>query len=317
MMRLMKKILLFFSPLLLLAIIATSCAPQPASEPKFRIIAYATEAVIPSVIPYEQLTHINYAFLIPNNDGTFAPLLNPRKLDEIVETGHQRGVKVVISVGGWGWDQQFETVSADPATRSIFIQNLVQFVADHKLDGVDMDWEFPKTGSKFLELMTELRAALPKDKLLTAAVVAYGDKNGAGFPAEAFAAVDFINVMTYDGPDHGSMEQFEQGLDYWTARGAKPEQLVMGVPFYAHIEGQAKMVGQSYAKIVKADPAAAQLDRFDYYGMMQVYNGIPTVQAKTRLALEKASGIMFWTLEQDAPGELSLVKAIYSVVSGK
>ncbi len=304
-------------PLLLLAVIATSCAPQPAPEPKFRIIAYATEAVISSVIPYEQLTHINYSFLIPNNDGTFAPLLNPRKLDEIVETAHQRGVKVVISVGGWGWDQQFETVSTDPATRALFIQNLVQFVADHQLDGVDMDWEFPKPGSAFLPLMSELRAALPKDKLLTAAVVAYGDSNGAGFPAEAFAVVDFINVMTYDGPDHGSMEQFRQGLDYWTARGAKPEQLVMGVPFYAHLEGQAKVAGQSYAKIVRADPAAAQLDRFDYYGMMQVYNGIPTVQAKTRLALEKASGIMFWTLEQDAPGELSLVKAIYSVASGK
>jgi hypothetical protein len=38
---------------------------------------------------------------------------------------------------------------------------------------------------------------------------------------------------------------------------------------------------------------------------------MPTVQAKTRIAMQKASGIMFWTLDHDVQGEFSLLNAIY------
>ncbi len=54
---------------------------------------------------------------------------------------------------------------------------------------------------------------------------------------------------------------------------------------------------------------------FEYYGMTcKYYNGIPTIQAKTRIAMEKASGVMFWALDHDAQGEFSLVNAIYQTV---
>jgi chitinase len=50
------------------------------------------------------------------------------------------------------------------------------------------------------------------------------------------------------------------------------------------------------------------------YGTTQIYNGIPTIQAKTRMAMGKANGIMFWALNHDAQGEFSLVNAIYQTV---
>jgi chitinase len=41
------------------------------------------------------------------------------------------------------------------------------------------------------------------------------------------------------------------------------------------------------------------------------YNGIPTIQAKTRLALEKnLVGVMIWSLDLDVPGPESLLRAI-------
>ncbi len=152
--------------------------------------------------------------------------------------------------------------------------------------------------------MTELRAALPKDKLLTAAVIAFGDKYGQGIPAESFALMDFINIMTYDGGLHGSMEQFNLGLDYWLGRGIPPEKLVMGVPFYSR---PGEII---YRKIVEADPAAAWQDSLELVGAVQRYNGVPTMRTKTQIALERASGIMIWTIEYDAPGEASLLSAI-------
>ena len=284
----------------------------PMAEPSFRVIAYVTAGIVPEVIPYARLTHINYAFLIPNEDGSFAPLSNTWKLEKIVSEAHRPGVKVLISVGGWGWEEQFETLAADPAARAAFVQNLSAFVDEYALDGADIDWEYPRPGQSaqnFLALIRELRQAMP-DKLLTTAVVSHGE-NGDGIPGETFALFDFVNVMTYDGPDHGSMEQFNAGLNYWQGRGLPPEKTVMGVPFYA------RPSETTYRTIVEADPQAAQVDTTEYHGATIHYNGLPTVRAKTRLALQRAGGIMFWTLDHDALDDLSLLKAIDETVRQK
>ncbi len=168
-----------------------SMTPTP---PPFRIIAYATDAVIDSIIPYPQLTHINYSFLTPLEDGTFNPINNAWKLQQIVATGHANNVKVLISVGGWGWDKQFETMAANPESRSAFVRNLKAFMDQFQLDGADIDWEYPDPGESsqnFLALITELRAVMP-DRLLTAAVVAYGDEYGPGVPQKHLNYSTFI-----------------------------------------------------------------------------------------------------------------------------
>jgi GH18 family chitinase len=257
------------------------------------------------MIPYGQLTHINYSFLTPKSDGSFNPINSSWKLKQIVTDAHAHNVQISISVGGWGWDAQFEELASKAESRTAFVENLKAFVDEYQLDGADIDWEYPDPGQSsknFLALIQELRAALP-EKLLTTAVVSYGDECGSGVPNESFKLFDFVNIMTYDGPDHGTMEQFEKGYTYWSTRGLPREKTVMGVPFYARPE-------MPYFKIVEADPNAAQTDAFEQDGTTYHYNGIPTIQTKTRIAMENASGIMFWALDHDAPGELSLVRAI-------
>ncbi|MFZ0548541.1 MAG: glycosyl hydrolase family 18 protein [Candidatus Promineifilaceae bacterium] len=288
-----------------------TATPMPTSTPErpFRVIAYLTSAIVPATIPYERLTHINYAFLIPNEDGSFAPFSNGWKLKQIASEAHQAGVKVLISVGGWGWDAQFETLAADPALRASFVQNLSAFVDEYGLDGADIDWEYPDPGQSaenFLALIQELRAAMP-NKLLTTAVVSYGE-TAEGVESETFDLFDFVNIMTYDGPDHGTMEQFNTGLDYWQGRGLPAEKMVMGVPFYSRPN---EVI---YRNIVETDPQAAYTDSIEYNGTTNFYNGIPTIQNKTRIAMERAGGIMFWTLDQDTTDDLSLLNAIDSVV---
>jgi chitinase len=46
-------------------------------------------------------------------------------------------------------------------------------------------------------------------------------------------------------------------------------------------------------------------------GQIIYYNGIPTIKQKTDLAKQEASGIMIWQLLGDAPGDKSLLNAIY------
>lgn len=295
----------------------TSSEASMPEEP-FRIIAYVTNAY-PSMklIPYQQLTHINYAFVIPNADGTLQPIANGWKLEELVEYAHQNGVKVLASVGGWGWDAEFEALAAEAASRARFLDALDQFVQEYGLDGVDIDWEYPGPGDtsaqSFVTLMEELKIHFePQDKLLTTAVVALGS-HGDDILPEIFELVDFMNIMAYDGDgqNHSSYEYAVQALDYWSERGLPKEKMVLGVPFYG------RPSEATYRELVANDPQAARMDSSYYLGADVYYNGIPTIQAKTQLALQRGSGIMIWELSQDTMDETSLLNAMFQTAQGR
>jgi GH18 family chitinase len=281
----------------------------PRPDKSFRIIGYAADwegQVNPAQLPY--VTHINYAFLLPAADGSVSNIAHPRILEDLVEQAHAVNVKVLISIGGWGLDQEFKQLAASPETRRRFVKAVVDFVQQYHLDGADVDWEYPKANSPsadhFTALMQDLRARLAPDKLLTAAV-ALGN-NANGIQEAVFDLVDFFNIMAYDGPgqNHSSYEFAEAALNYWRQRGLPQNKLVLGVPFYSR-PGEAP-----YRKLVAADPAAAQADEIEYKGATTYYNGIPTMQDKTRLARRLGSGIMIWTIASDTLDETSLLKAI-------
>ena len=280
---------------------------EPAGE--FRVIGYVTDTGAQiSDEQLEQLTHVNYAFALPQADGGLTELANPWKLQDYVERAHARGIAVLISVGGWGPDPEFEALAADPASRTRFVDEVTALVDEFDLDGADIDWEYPDPGASadaFLSLMRELRATLPDGTLLTAAVAAVGPSADGVLP-EVFESVDFLNVMAYDGGGtaHSPMAYAEEALDYWGTLGLSAEQTVLGVPFYS------RPAEVAYRDLVEADPAAADVDAFDWHGTAQNYNGLPTIRAKADLAMQRASGIMIWTVAHDTTDGTSLLRAI-------
>ena len=280
---------------------------EAASE--FRVIGYVTDTGAQiSDEQLEQLTHVNYAFALPQADGGLTELANPWKLQDYVERAHARGIAVLISVGGWGPDPEFEALAADPASRTRFVDEVTALVDEFDLDGADIDWEYPDPGASadaFLSLMRELRATLPDGTLLTAAVAAVGPSADGVLP-EVFESVDFLNVMAYDGGGtaHSPMAYAEEALDYWGTLGLSAEQTVLGVPFYS------RPAEVAYRDLVEADPAAADVDAFDWHGTAQNYNGLPTIRAKADLAMQRASGIMIWTVAHDTTDGTSLLRAI-------
>jgi Cytochrome P460/Glycosyl hydrolases family 18 len=84
---------------------------------------------------------------------------------------------------------------------------------------------------------------------------------------------------------------------------------VLGVPFYGYGFGKAfRSSPYSYKEIIKNYPDAAKLDQV---GDTIWYNGIPTIEAKTKYAIDhKLAGIMIWSLDNDVKGEKSLLDAI-------
>lgn len=288
----------------------THQSPPPTSSiaSSFKIVGYITPATTLSVIDFTKLTHVNYAFLLPRANGTLRPFGAPRHLQRTIELAHRAGVKVLISVGGWGFDEEFEKFAADEQKRARFSTLLVDFVHKNQLDGVDIDWEYPNAGlsaTYFLALMHQLRTALPPPALLTTAVIARAD-DADGISPDVFTLVDYVNVMAYDNgsSDHSSYAFAQEAVSSWIARGLPKEKCILGVPLYA------RPGDVSYRKLLEYNSAAADGDHIRYFTTEQFYNGPETMRKKTRLAMREAGGIMIWELSQDAIGDASLLKVI-------
>ncbi|MET7280665.1 glycosyl hydrolase family 18 protein [Kribbella sp. NPDC005582] len=294
---------------------ATADATYYPSLPNgFRSVGYLTSgAGTVSSIQFSKLTHVNYAFVHPNADGTLQAVPNPSKLSSLVSSGHSKGVKVLLAAGGWnnGDDSAFEALAASSSRRTTFVNALVGLVNQYGLDGIDMDWEYPDPGtsaSNFATLMQQLSSALhSKGKLLTAAVTARAT-TAEGVPTAVFGYVDFLNIMAYDsGTPHANYQWSIDAANMWKARGLPAGKTVLGVPFYSR-PGQ-----KSYAELIAIDPAYAWEDCVQVSGTWECYNGIPTIRKKTKWAMANAGGVMYWQLAQDTTDSTSLVNAIYQV----
>ncbi|WP_232696755.1 glycoside hydrolase family 18 protein [Brevibacillus daliensis] len=135
-----------------------------------RIIAYYPEWAIyddhnnytPAQIPWDKITHLNYAFADINmKTGTieifdkYASTLAP--IDGAKEGSKDAGalgsirklkkkhphVKALISVGGWSRSAGFHDVAATQEAREKFAKSAVEFIRHWNFDGVDIDWEYP------------------------------------------------------------------------------------------------------------------------------------------------------------------------------
>lgn len=297
------------------AVTMTVSAPaaQAAYPPGFKSVGYQPSwSSNVSTIPYNKLTHINYAFVLPNANGTLQGVPEPGRLQQLVSLGHQNGVKVSIAVGGWnnGNDDNFEILAASANGRTTFVNSLINLVGQYNLDGVDMDWEYPDPGvegDNFTLLMRQLGDALhSRGKLLTAAVVSGGSVANGVQPA-VFGIVDWLNIMAYDGGSpHANYDWSINSVNAWKSRGLPANKAVLGVPFYS------RPTYISYRDLVAQDPANANRDCYNG----NCYNGLPTIRRKTTWALSNAGGIMNWELSQDTTTSTSLLNAIWETASG-
>lgn len=279
-------------------------------------------------IQYDILTHINYAFAIPTADGGILPLDNPTLATSIINEAHANGVKVLIAVGGWEYNNQIlentfiQATSTDAKIQSL-TNAIVALVNQYGFDGVDMDWEHPRRGTtdmQYQKLMLSLSNALkPQGKLLTSAVLSGVNADGviywdsAAHTDAVLNAVDWINVMAYDGGDGDRHSSYQFAVNcglYWReTRNMPAAKVVLGVPFYG------RPSWASYDQILQANPNAYNTDVSMINGMEAHYNGIPTIKSKTIWAKQNLGGVMMWEISQDTlDRSKSLLTAIGEVI---
>lgn len=223
-----------------------------------------------SKIAAGKLTHINYAFLNVKNNRAFlnreaTDTLNLQNLNKLKQINPN--LKILISIGGWSWSENFSDAALSDTSRKAFAQSAVAIIEKFKLDGVDIDWEYPAISGEegniyrpedkqnFTLMLKELRLELDSleknhkaKKLLTVAVGGFTNFIRHTEMAQAQQYLDFVNLMTYDfyngdlaghhtnlynSKKHPAENYADKTFKEFVSAGVPANKLVMGIAFYS------------------------------------------------------------------------------------
>ena len=314
--------------LYLCIVILVSCSKDDSFEEEIMTVDKSARVVgyLPSYrfdsnekIDYCKLTHLNLAFANPGSNGKL--IINDFSGVVVRARNENNNIKIYISIGGGYLTDEQASIWSNSIdikdNRPIIINEIVSFVVDNSLDGVDVDLEWQYVTSGYSNFVIELKSALSaKGKGMTAALP--GTTKFDNITQEALQTFDFINIMAYDftGPwnptasgQHSSFYHAQRGINFWkNTIGIPGEKITLGVPFYGYdFKNSTTVESFKYGSIVASNKSNADRDNIDN----KFYNGRPTIRKKVDLAAKNISGIMIWELGGDSFSEYSLLETIH------
>ena len=240
----------------------------------------------PRNINFRLYTHLCHAFLVADGEGRIQKRGNVPNRD-LTTDSHKAGVKVLLSLGGWGWDKQFASIVSKPESEDRYFQGVMEVVDQFDYDGIDLDWEYPDTKEEvvgFERLTRRFRKALDdlgqkKGRHMFVTFAASSNPGTVRWLDKAFVleTMDWINVMTYDytgewtkyaghqsplfasSKQPGNPRSTELSMKYLLEeRGLPASRLAVGIPLY----GRGFNVDKPYASTEGAPKR--RLPRGDY-----------------------------------------------------
>jgi chitinase len=285
----------------------------------FPVIGYLPEYRPFDIIQANCLSDLIFFSLEPTVDGHLdTSRVASSRIEAIRAAKEKYGVRLHLSLGGWGRNGGFAEMVIDPARRQLFISELTAFLEANDFDGVDYDWEFPETPEEkagYGALITETRLAIvSRGGMVSVALYPHQELD-----ITPYLTADRIHLMSYDrGKRHSTYDQAVADVDYFLSLGVPPEKLILGLPFYGRLI-EPPFTPHPYLDIVQQYNPPGDLDEMD--GIF--YNGQATIRQKTCYALQKGiGGVMVWELGHDVqPGspqaDASLMRVIHQAVTGR
>jgi chitinase len=228
-------------------------------------------------------THLCHAFLTADGDGKLKPSRNvPDR--RLTAQAHKSGVKVLISLGGWGWDKQFAEIVSRPESEKRYVDAVVKMMDENDYDGLDLDWEYPDTADEikgFERLTRTLRARIDevgkaKDRHMDLTMAASSNAPTLRWLNKDFLLenMDWVNVMTYDysgdwtpfaghqaplfasskAPDKSPRSTAQTMTYLLEERGIPADHLAVGLPLYGRGFPVAKPYASTKGIAKKRDP---------------------------------------------------------------
>jgi GH18 family chitinase len=332
---------------LIFILVISGCGPvsTPTTVPvpgDKSIIGYypswaAGRGVFVKDIPVAKLTHINYAFSNISASGECilgdpaADVERVYSADESVNGLKDRDssefhgnfnqllelkklypdLKVLISIGGWSWSENFSAAAQDDNSRQRFAESCIDlYLKQYKgvFDGLDIDWEYPVSGGmttgksddkkNFTLLLETLRRQLDElgvtdgCQYLLSIAAPVGPGTIRNLEVDKIAlTVDWINLMGYDlhGPwesttnfnaplFHSPTDPADAGLTVdaavqtYLSSNVPAGKLVLGVPFFGHgWSGVSEVDNGLYQPASAATPGTWEAGSYDYKDLAKNY----------------------------------------------
>jgi chitinase len=172
-------------------------------------------------------THVHFSFITLNPDLS----INITDVEDQLKLFRgMAGIKKIVAVGGWSFSTDpgtyniFRLAVSKDSSRSTLVTNVINFLKQYNLDGIDWDWEYPDepdipgipAGTDadsigFFMLLNQLKREMPAGKTVSITAPAsfwYLQY----FPIQALSlVVDYVVYMTYDL--HGQWDYINKYAD--------------------------------------------------------------------------------------------------------
>lgn len=197
------------------------------------------------------VTDVVQSAIYPRADGTLDLTADGSfPTPNFVSLVHAVGAHAILSVADNEDSHAFARMAASPAARQRFVGGVLAIVQREGYDGIDLDWEFPRTAADGLNLsavLGELRAALGPARSLSLAVPASVSLARAYDLPGSLPAVDWVTAMAYslggDAPgyadgnaplysDQQGANSADTAVQYYLSQGVPPSKLLLGLPFF-------------------------------------------------------------------------------------
>lgn len=236
-----------------------------SQENKIRVLSYyAGPADALDNFDANQMTHIIFCFgRLNGNKFGIRGARDTAVIQKMMSLKSKNpDLKVLISLGGWGGCKTCSDVFATKVGRQEFVQSIKEIYDYFKVDGLDLDWEYPGIsgfpGHKFVpedkknftKLVKELRKLGYEKELSFAAGASQRFLDSAIQWKQVMKMVDYVNLMTYDMSGPGSKTAMHHTSLFsspeqprsadWMVKslvdmGVPAEKIVVGGAFYGKI----------------------------------------------------------------------------------
>ena len=260
-------------------------------------------------------------FSVADSEGeliTFASKVYVNKL-------HNINIDVWPLVNDFNKDVDFKKLLTSTASRAKLIANIIYFVEEYNLDGINIDFENIKASyaGSYIQFLRELSIEMrSRNKVLSIDNYIPLDFNAFYNIKEQGVLADYICVMAYDEHYSGSAEAGSVSSLNWvkksienTAKSVPMNKIIVGLPFYTRIwretkvgkletkaltmEGGLNMVSANKAKKVwNKESGQYYAEWKEGKDRMRIWlEEEKSVAAKLKLVdKDKVAGIAFWKL---------------------
>lgn len=239
--------------------------PFLKAQSKIDVIAYYTGGTDADSFQVEKLTHIIYSFChLQANKLAVDDAKDSAMIKKLVSfKSRNPGLKVMLSLGGWGGCKMCSEVFSTAEGRKEFALSVKEVNDYFATDGLDLDWEYPaiegfpshqflpEDKDNFTKLSQEVRKALTWRNELSFAA--------GGFKKFIDSSIDWspvmkemnrVNLMSYDLVNGYSKvtghhtplystsenpESVDSGVKQLIAKGVDPKKIVIGAAFYGRM----------------------------------------------------------------------------------